>query len=842
MEKFLYIFSLLFLIIININFTFNQKINTTLSKPKALKPRGKPVHPINIYFDYSNLPKNKNSSYIIEILEQAKSIISNLVLSNNIRKLTINETIMSRFKEKYLFVEKNNLTNDLIILPALKAFTKKNINKTFMVDILSEFWSRRVQPSIVILNINDNKTNFGAIFNDRNKKNILLMESLRALTDCLGLSLDFIRRKKQPRNNFFETPLYLISNSLSFKSIKKLYNLTGEPIPENKIATNGQFYISYWGKNSIVQDFRNEIIDLKSDISEVSMNLLNDMDYYKVVECDFQYFLNNNCYRIDQKCLNKDELEYFYLNYGINIDKENEIICYLSNSNNLKNNQCGTKYGHLVNENLDFCPLIRKVNIISKKVGKYEIPELIQYNNQTLNLLKSSDKCKNFPRTIYFKSEYSKELDNETFQIDTITLNETERKYFVTYLTKDEIYFDHNVKVLKNNGIIRTYFHNENPNLFIKPFDEPYFKKYKYINKYQKIFHFIGNSIFFEKDLLYTNYLYMKSYFPKSYSYMPKTYIYPKHKEQIEKIFQNYKQNINNLWIVKPTALFSGKGIHLFRSLKEENMSSFIISKYLSQPHLIKGRKYDLRLYILVTGLSPLRIYLNKEGLVRISANKYSLDKKSLEDKFIHLTNTAINKESEKYIYPRNTNDEKANKWNLNTYRKHLKKQNIDTNIIFDQIKDIVIKTIISGQKKLVNITSGLTIKDRNMFNIFGFDVLIDSKLNASLLEVNTRPFMYVYDRMDRVIKTNLFVDTLNIVGLTPFSHERKYKTLDKEVFYKNKVRENVDNALCELTRPRGDFELIFPLKENIEKYKKLFFRKVGEENRIFWNEILKNK
>ena len=128
------------------------------------------------------------------------------------------------------------------------------------------------------------------------------------------------------------------------------------------------------------------------------------------------------------------------------------------------------------------------------------------------------------------------------------------------------------------------------------------------------------------------------------------------------------------------------------------------------------------------------------------------------------------------------------------------------------------------------------------MFNIFGFDVLIDSNLNASLLEVNTRPFMFVYDRMDKVIKTNLFVDTLNIVGLTPFSHERKFKTLDKEILYKNKVRENVDNAFCELTRPRGDFELIFPLKENIEKYKKLFFKKVGEENRIFWNEILKNK
>ena len=830
MEKFLYIFSYILLIIININFTFN------------LKPKGKPVHPINIYFDFSNLPKNDNSNYLIKILEQAKSIISKLVLSNNIRNLTINETIMSKFKEKYLFVEKTNITNDLIILPAVIKFTKKNLNKTFMVEILSEFGSRRIQPSIAILNINNKTTNFEEIFNDKNKKYILLMESLRALTDCLGLSLDFIKRKKQPRNNFFETPLYLISNSLSFNSIKKLYNLTGKPIPDNNIAINGQFYISYWDKNSIVQDFRNEIIDLKSDISEVSMNLLNDMDYYKVIECDFHLFINNICYRIDQECLNKNELETFYLNYGINTDKENEIICYLSNSNNLNNNQCGIKYGHLVNENLDFCPLIRKLNIINKKVRKYEIPELIQYKNQTLKLLKSSDKCKNFPRTIYFQSEYSKELDNGTFQIDTITLNETERKYFVTYLTTDEIYFDHNVKILKNNGLIRSYFHNDNNNLLIKPINEAYFKKNKYINKYQKIFHFIGNTIFFNKDLLYTNYLFMKSYFPKTYNYMPKTYIYPKHKEKIEKIFKNYKLDINNLWIVKPIDLFSGKGIHLFKSLKEENMSNFIISKYLNKPHLIKGRKYDLRLYILVTGFSPLRIYLNKEGLVRISANKYTLNKESLEDKFIHLTNTAINKESKKYIYPKNINDEKANKWNLNTYRKYLKEQNIDYNLIFEQIKDIVIKTIISGQKKLVNITSELTITDRNMFNIFGFDVLIDRNLNASLLEVNTRPFMFVYDRMDKVIKTNLFVDTLNIVGLTPFSHERKFKTLDKEILYKNKVRENVDNAFCELTRPRGDFELIFPLKENIEKYKKLFFKKVGEENRIFWKEILKSK
>ena len=127
------------------------------------------------------------------------------------------------------------------------------------------------------------------------------------------------------------------------------------------------------------------------------------------------------------------------------------------------------------------------------------------------------------------------------------------------------------------------------------------------------------------------------------------------------------------------------------------------------------------------------------------------------------------------------------------------------------------------------------------MFNLFGFDVLIDDNLNPSLLEVNTRPFMYIYDSMDKVIKTNLFIDTLNIVGIIPFLHSNKISSYDKEFSYKNKAKELVDYAICELTRPRGDFELIFPLKENIENYRKLFLKKASSENKMFWDEILKN-
>lgn len=124
------------------------------------------------------------------------------------------------------------------------------------------------------------------------------------------------------------------------------------------------------------------------------------------------------------------------------------------------------------------------------------------------------------------------------------------------------------------------------------------------------------------------------------------------------------------------------------------------------------------------------------------------------------------------------------------------------------------------------------------MFNLFGFDILINDKLNPILLEVNTRPFMYIYDRMDKVIKTNLFIDALNIIGITPFLHDKNFKSFDKDFSDSNKVNKLVDDAFCELTRPRGDFELIFPLKENIQNYSRFFFKRVSSENKLFWEKI----
>ena len=72
----------------------------------------------------------------------------------------------------------------------------------------------------------------------------------------------------------------------------------------------------------------------------------------------------------------------------------------------------------------------------------------------------------------------------------------------------------------------------------------------------------------------------------------------------------------------------------------------YLVSKYISNPHLINKRKYDLRLYVLITSFDPLRIYLYKDGLVRFASETYSVLSKNYKKRYVHLTNYSVNKYS----------------------------------------------------------------------------------------------------------------------------------------------------------------------------------------------------
>ena len=103
---------------------------------------------------------------------------------------------------------------------------------------------------------------------------------------------------------------------------------------------------------------------------------------------------------------------------------------------------------------------------------------------------------------------------------------------------------------------------------------------------------------------------------------------------------------------MKPEDGCQGKGIFLTRNpdiIKPDD--HLVIQKYMHKPHLLEGYKYDLRVYVLVNGFNPLRVYLYKDGLARFATEKYQKPKEdNLKNLCMHLTNYAINKDSENFV------------------------------------------------------------------------------------------------------------------------------------------------------------------------------------------------
>jgi len=102
------------------------------------------------------------------------------------------------------------------------------------------------------------------------------------------------------------------------------------------------------------------------------------------------------------------------------------------------------------------------------------------------------------------------------------------------------------------------------------------------------------------------------------FSFCPRTYIFPDdyRKFCMDRENSNYK----HMYIMKPSASSCGKGIKVIgQRTKVNKKNGYVVCQYISNPHLIDGFKYDLRIYVVVTCFEPLKIFLLKEGLVRFA-------------------------------------------------------------------------------------------------------------------------------------------------------------------------------------------------------------------------------
>jgi Tubulin-tyrosine ligase family len=169
---------------------------------------------------------------------------------------------------------------------------------------------------------------------------------------------------------------------------------------------------------------------------------------------------------------------------------------------------------------------------------------------------------------------------------------------------------------------------------------------------------------------------------------------------------------------------------------------------------------------VLVTSFDPLRIYVYKEGLARFATEEYA-QKGANGNKFVHLTNYSINKRSENFVQSENLeHDDVGFKWSLSGFCRHLEEIGIDMDLFWSRIYDVIIKSFISVENLLYAAVNKTCTYKSNCFELFGFDILIDSEFKPWLIEVNLSPSLATDSILDMQIKSSLIADTLNLAGV----------------------------------------------------------------------------
>ena len=257
---------------------------------------------------------------------------------------------------------------------------------------------------------------------------------------------------------------------------------------------------------------------------------------------------------------------------------------------------------------------------------------------------------------------------------------------------------------------------------------------------------------------------------------------------------------------------------------------------------------------MLVTSYDPLMIYLYDDGLVRFATEKYTLDEDQFENRLVHLTNYSIQKKAENFVQnkTKNSNNLRASKWSLKTLQKVFEDHNKDFKTVKKRMKDIIIKTIISVEEPILDSYYSQTNFPKICYELYGFDIMIDSNLKPWILEVNISPSFSSSSPFDKTIKTKLICDVLTIVGVRPTNHEKyvmEHKhdevKLDKEEKSISDIDpKNLDDEDMEVLfeyeeqiRRTENFELIFPIKKTLKKYIKCF-SKNRYKNFLLWNHL----
>ena len=242
-----------------------------------------------------------------------------------------------------------------------------------------------------------------------------------------------------------------------------------------------------------------------------------------------------------------------------------------------------------------------------------------------------------------------------------------------------------------------------------------------------------------------------------------------------------------NMWIIKPINLNRGRCIqvlndtnaiveYLFKlqemkKLEGDNNSNFkcehiLLQKYLERPLLYNGRKFDIRIWIMIIAGQENFVYIFKQGHLKATCAQYDINSSS---PFIHLTNYSVQKHNVDF-----SKIEIGNEISYREFQDELDRQNTGKNFY----KDIYPKIVYIIRLAVGSVKSSLNHLNRtNCFEIFGCDFILDEKYKPYLLEINLNPGLEISSPLISKLVPRFVDDALKL-------------TIDAK-YYKNKEPES---------------------------------------------------
>ncbi len=300
-----------------------------------------------------------------------------------------------------------------------------------------------------------------------------------------------------------------------------------------------------------------------------------------------------------------------------------------------------------------------------------------------------------------------------------------------------------------------------------------------HLEQWQRLNHYRNGRELCRKDLMAKNMKRRRRALEKegrleeaqAYDFIPTTFVLPR---EYSMFVEEFKK-VGGIWIMKPIGSAQGKGIFLFTRLSEvsdwktdykslkpggkgkeedKEVEAYVVQRYLQYPLLIGGKKFDMRLYALVTSFSPLKVYQYRRGFARFTNSRYSSDATDIYNGFVHLTNVAIQKTADNY------DERTGGKMELQALKMYLmSKYGVErTDALFWEMQMIILRALLAVQHVMIS--------DKHCFELYGYDVIIDQDLKPWLLEVNASPSLTANTREDYLMKTEMLHGMLDVVDM----------------------------------------------------------------------------